>query len=720
MTTEQKAVIRELQRLHRAREPLNITAVKRNHPELIERVYQVRPFWGWKRALEDAGLSYADINTELRDYVDCQICGKDMGGLSYHLISQHETTPEEYREEYPEAELMCETVRARISEPRSTQRKYYTLPRWEAIWTPEYVLDRMAELHGRAYPMNSNWASNHEQALMMKAIAFFGSWDEALRRIGLDPQQIRLAKPSEHLSAADVMARLKKRRNAGLALNSAGVFADDSPLASAAQRHFGSHTRALRAAGINPADVVKVKRHATQRITALFAEARRVARLRGDANRKAWLRFKKKYSALAEQKRFGGWTGIAAQAGVPLERLRWERFRHRADVMRALRDRQAQGKSLQAQRILEQDLSLRTAVLKHFGTFEEVYRLFHIQPPGESRWCRVDRAGIVAELQRREKGGEAVSWKKILPEEHGPALLMRAKTLFGSWSAALSAAGMDPFGGARSPWGKARKADVLGEIGRRTRAREPVRFSDVWRENGGQPLARRARQLFGSWNNALRAAGIEPEGGRSPWADASRAAIVAELRRRKRARESLRSTPVPAEKRGRALRDRVRKLFGTWNAALRAAGIRPVREDSPWPRATKSAIIAEIQRRKRAGESLATTKVERTEWGSPLINRAKTLFGSWAAALITARVDLPPGLMSPWAMADKKTILTEVRRRKRARESMYLADIAREPWGTALLKRVWMLFGSWNAALVAAGIERVIRRSTATPSTRRN
>src|SRR2546425_159298 len=101
----QRVIIGEIQRLHGRRAPLNISAVKRSHPKLIERVYAVRPFWGWKRALEDAGLSYAKINTELRDYVDCKICGRDLGALAFHLITQHNILPQDYVREYPNSEL---------------------------------------------------------------------------------------------------------------------------------------------------------------------------------------------------------------------------------------------------------------------------------------------------------------------------------------------------------------------------------------------------------------------------------------------------------------------------------------------------------------------------------------------------------------------------------------------------------------------------------------
>jgi hypothetical protein len=344
----QRNIIREIKQLHARRAPLNISVVKRSHPKLIERVYAVRPFRGWKRALEDADLDYKKINVELRDYVDCKICGRDFGGLAYHLISQHQITPEDYRDEYPDAELLCETVRARISEPRSRKHKWYTLPRWEAIWTPEYVLDRMAELHRQNFPMNYEWASDHERMVALKAAKYFGSWDQALRRIDLDPEQIRLAPPT------------------------------------------------------------------------------------------------------------------------------W---------------------------------------------------------PDRRPWWRADKAAILAKLHRRKAAREPRSLGKK----------------------SSTHAGMDPFHSRKSPWGKVNKTAVLAEIRRRKNARESVRSKPVSKEKWGQPLVRRASELFGSWNAALLAAGIEPEGGYSIWAKSGKAAILAELRRRKRARESLRVQKIAREKWGRAL-----------------------------------------------------------------------------------------------------------------------------------------------------------------------
>jgi hypothetical protein len=442
--------------------------------------------------------------------VDCKICGRDFGGLAYHLISQHQIIAEEYREEYAEAELLSESSRSRLGQ--SKVRYQPVLPHWEVIWTPEYVLDRMSELHRKKFPMNFDWAHDHEKALLTQAIGFFGSWDNALRRIGLDPKRIRLFRPTWH---------------------------------------------------------------------------------------------------------------------------------------------------------------------------------------GRTCWCVADKAAIVAELRRRKNAGAPVSSSRIVHELAGSSFLARAKKLWGLWSGALLAAGLDPSGGIVSQWRSADRTAIVAEIRRRRRARESLCYTQIALEKRGQPLLKRATKFFGSWNAALVAVGIEPKGRYSRWTKANKAAIVAELRRRKRAGKSLTSIAVVKEKWGRALQDRAKRLFRSWNAALHAAGIEPASEDSPWCKASQAAVLAEVRRRDRAGQSLQTTRIESEKWGHPLMNRARDLFGSWTAAVLEAGVDPPVGLTSPWRKADKLDLVSEIRRRKRARESLRYSEVGLERWGVPLLKRAESLFGSW-------------------------
>jgi hypothetical protein len=136
---EREALLREIRLLHRKREPLNITAVKRRNPEILQSAYAMKPYWGWKQALADAGLGYEDINVELWDYCTCLICGHEARKLDAHVRIAHSLTGAEYRQEFPQAEIVCETVRA-------GQRRFPTdLPHWEPVWSWEYVLDRALE-----------------------------------------------------------------------------------------------------------------------------------------------------------------------------------------------------------------------------------------------------------------------------------------------------------------------------------------------------------------------------------------------------------------------------------------------------------------------------------------------------------------------------------------------------------------------------------------------
>jgi hypothetical protein len=101
------------------------------------------------------------------------------------------------------------------------------------------------------------------------------------------------------------------------------------------------------------------------------------------------------------------------------------------------------------------------------------------------------------------------------------------------------------------------------------------------RQEAGQPLhclavARRAsrlydagRRCFGSWREALRAAGIDPasvQRARQPW---TRDEIIAELRRCARASKNEYRPDYSTE----AFVKAARRLFGSWQAALDAASV---------------------------------------------------------------------------------------------------------------------------------------------------
>lgn len=138
-TREQQTLTRRIAALHAKGEHLNLFAVRRRHPDLLDAVLALRPYWGWKKAIEAAGLDYASLRTELLDTVPCLLCGQDLGQLAKHLASEHGTTSEGYRDAFPGAELVSETKR-RMRYPESQDEGAFPLPHWEPVWSREYVL----------------------------------------------------------------------------------------------------------------------------------------------------------------------------------------------------------------------------------------------------------------------------------------------------------------------------------------------------------------------------------------------------------------------------------------------------------------------------------------------------------------------------------------------------------------------------------------------------
>lgn len=190
-------MVAQIREMHLRGEPLNITAVKRRHPDLMGQVYDEKPFWGWKQALETADIRYSEIRVHLEDTVACRICGKRMQILGSHLRQRHRMTSNEYLRKFPGAEMIAETFRAQKSPRDSDQRMLCTMfPHWEPITTPEYILDRIAEAHRLGIPLNARAVQFAEASILPPAIRHFGSWDAALLAAGLEPEAIRLRPPS--------------------------------------------------------------------------------------------------------------------------------------------------------------------------------------------------------------------------------------------------------------------------------------------------------------------------------------------------------------------------------------------------------------------------------------------------------------------------------------------------------------------------------------------
>lgn len=297
---------------------------------------------------------------------------------------------------------------------------------------------------------------------------------------------------------------------------------------------------------------------------------------------------------------------------------------------------------------------------------------------------------VIRAILKMELEGASLRSRHIRVDD--PDLAAAAIRHFGCWGKALTAAGIDHEAVAnRRTWTVER---VVKTIHRLDRQGVALNYASVHKADGGLPQA--ARKLLGSWNDALRAAGYDPEqirASRRPW---TREEIIDLIRRRAAAGLPVASynvAPLSAEIASR-------RLFGSWKAALRAAGVpNPSGEFPVW---TKVTVIEGILLRQQAGEALhcfaAAHQVSR------LYDAARRLFGSWCEALDEAGID-PDTVRRRRRPYSKADIIAHLQ--SQAGRSRRCGDHPK-----SIVKAARRLFGTWSAALSAAGL---MERGQASP-----
>jgi hypothetical protein len=200
-------------------------------------------------------------------------------------------------------------------------------------------------------------------------------------------------------------------------------------------------------------------------------------------------------------------------------------------------------------------------------------------------------------------------------------------------------------------------------------------------------LALAAVRLFGTWSGALRAAGSEPDPHRQKW---SRQRVLDQLQALQRQGRFDETTWIEDRKLAAA----GIRYFGTWRAALLAAGILAPDEQrrcrSKW---TRGRIIEAIQDRYVRGLPMIASG------DTKLSSTAMTHFGSWRAALPAAGLDIgdiPP----PRRRWTRQTVIDEVNRLHAS--GMGLVNVATTH--SSLACAAYRYFGSWNNAVAAAGL----------------
>lgn len=216
-------------------------------------------------------------------------------------------------------------------------------------------------------------------------------------------------------------------------------------------------------------------------------------------------------------------------------------------ILRRILERKRAGLSLKAAAVQRESISLWAAARRHFGSWDRAMAKAHKAASG--RIVTHTRDSIIARLLEHAATGLPMSTTYPLTKScYKPAV-----RLFGSWIAAVKAAGLEPRGGSRD-YSREQILDILKERWRTGKSVSSC-HPDM------QPYVAVTQRLFGSWTKAREEAGC---GRPMPFArDEVLAALVTAFdgERNPHMRDTDLRPYVPAACR----------IFGKWREAVRQA-----------------------------------------------------------------------------------------------------------------------------------------------------
>src|SRR5213593_1030063 len=215
-----------------------------------------------------------------------------------------------------------------------------------------------------------------------------------------------------------------------------------------------------------------------------------------------------------------------------------------------------------------------------------------------------DKPRIKSELKRLHRAGTNLSYNALARRKQ--SLVSAAAYHFGSYRAAVESADIAYAEVTRRPrW---TKQNIIRLIKQARRKGEDLHWSAVTRrrdELGRAAFASLQPRLFGRWDRALSAAGLDADEV-SRYRRWDRNTVAFELRSRAMDDEALNSGAIQQEDSG--LHAAAVRHFGSYDAALRAARVDPgeVRRRRTW---SKKDVIRALKSARRAGKHLADSSI---------------------------------------------------------------------------------------------------------------
>jgi len=244
-----------------------------------------------------------------------------------------------------------------------------------------------------------------------------------------------------HWTKDEIVKAIKRAYAQGRDLSYNGMAAKQQSLVSAAAYHFGSYRKAVERAGVDYAEVTRRPRWNKQRIIALVKSARRdeqdlhwsaVTKRRDELGRAAF--------ASLQPRLFGSWDRALTAAGLDADDVNRYRKWDKDSIVFELRARSRDHEPLNSGSLQRDEPGLHAAAVRHFGSYDDALRAAKLDPMKLRQRRAWNKQRVRDDLKDAQKDGGHLSDSSIRKEN--PALYGAAVRLFGSFTAARTAAGI--------------------------------------------------------------------------------------------------------------------------------------------------------------------------------------------------------------------------------------------------------------------------------------
>jgi hypothetical protein len=188
-----------------------------------------------------------------------------------------------------------------------------------------------------------------------------------------------------------------------------------------------------------------------------------------------------------------------------MARLTWDK----AEILQTLKKLHKEGKELSYTKLAKKLQPLVSAAAYHFGSYRQAVEKAGIDYALVMRRPRWTKPQIIKLIKHAKREGADLNWSAVTQrgDELGRAAFASLQPrLFGSWDRALHGAGLDADD--VSQYRKWQKESIVFELKGRYRESETLNSGAVQKEDPGLHAA--AVRHFGSYDNALRAAKVDP------------------------------------------------------------------------------------------------------------------------------------------------------------------------------------------------------------------